>query len=140
MGHVKEILDRVPPPILYHYTDQHGLLGILKSKEIWASHTQYLNDAREFRHAVGLVKKEVEGMLKDATGLRRDLLLEMQEAVKTSIETINVCVCSFSEERDILSQWRALRRRVRRVLYRISGRVLEGRKRPRKLLAGAMPI
>lgn len=49
--HVKEILNRTPPAILYRYTTQRGLLGIISSKEIWATHTQYLNDAREFRHA-----------------------------------------------------------------------------------------
>jgi hypothetical protein len=49
---VKEILNRHPPGILYHYTTQTGLLGIITSGEIWASHTQYLNDVREFPHAI----------------------------------------------------------------------------------------
>ena len=48
-----------PPAILYHYTTQQGLLGIIRDKEIWASHTQYLNDAREFRHALDLIKEEL---------------------------------------------------------------------------------
>jgi hypothetical protein len=107
MGSVKEILDRVPPPILYHYTNQHGLLGILDSKEIWASHTQYLNDANEFRHAIKLVRKELERMIKVTKGLQRALLKEMLEAVFERLEAINVCVCSVSENGDLLSQWRA---------------------------------
>jgi hypothetical protein len=108
MGSVREILERQPPPILYHYTTAAGLLGILKSKEIWATHTQYLNDAREFRHAVSLVKTELEAMLEGArTSLETAFLKEMQEAVSDSLEGINVCVCSFSEVGDQLSQWRA---------------------------------
>ena len=101
MSHVKEILDRIPPPVLYHYTNQHGLLGILKSKVIWASHTQYLNDSDEFRHAIKLVRKELERMINkdEPEGLQRDLLNEMLEAIFERIETINVCVCSFSEAR-----------------------------------------
>jgi DUF2971 family protein len=31
----------------------------------------------------------------------------MQNALLAGIETINVCVCSFSEQADLLSQWRA---------------------------------
>jgi hypothetical protein len=55
---VKEHLYRQPPDILYHYTTQPGLLGIIRTQEIWASHTQYLNDAREFRHAIAVVEDE----------------------------------------------------------------------------------
>jgi hypothetical protein len=43
-----ELATDSPPPILYHYTSQDGLLGILDSKSIWASKVQYLNDEQEF--------------------------------------------------------------------------------------------
>jgi hypothetical protein len=36
-----------PPPVIYHYTDAVGLLGIVRSKEIWASHAAFLNDSSE---------------------------------------------------------------------------------------------
>ena len=36
-----------PEGLLYHYTTQHGLLGILKQKCIWATHIRYLNDTSE---------------------------------------------------------------------------------------------
>lgn len=32
---------------LYHYTDQKGLEGILKSQSFWATHYKYLNDQKE---------------------------------------------------------------------------------------------
>ncbi len=105
---VKEILDRHPPDILYHYTTQNGLLGIINAKEIWASHTQYLNDFREFGHAIDIVKEELspmkQGTLDDD---QAELLREMEEALMKGIEGINVCVCSFSADGDVLSQWRA---------------------------------
>jgi hypothetical protein len=108
MGSVKEILHRDPPGILYHYTNQAGLLGIINTKEIWASHTQYLNDQREFRHAIDIAKAELESMLHaPAYAEHRVLLEEMQIAIAESIESVNVCVCSFSENGDLLSQWRA---------------------------------
>jgi hypothetical protein len=40
------------PDILYHYTTQEGLLGILKEGVIRASSIQHLNDSSEFTYAV----------------------------------------------------------------------------------------
>jgi hypothetical protein len=39
--------EQAKPELLYHYTTQHGLLGILKQKCIWATHIRYLNDTSE---------------------------------------------------------------------------------------------
>ena len=36
-----------PEGLLYHYTTQKGLLGILDKKCIWATHLRYLNDTSE---------------------------------------------------------------------------------------------
>jgi hypothetical protein len=48
----QEHLDAVdrskPEGLLYHYTDQKGLLGIIENKCIWATHVRYLNDESEF--------------------------------------------------------------------------------------------
>ena len=33
--------------MLYHYTSLEGLLGVINSKSIWASHCKYLNDSLE---------------------------------------------------------------------------------------------
>ena len=39
--------------------------------------------------------------------LARKCLTAMEESVISGMESINVCVCSFSERGDVLSQWRA---------------------------------
>jgi hypothetical protein len=107
MSTVRALLTPDPPPILYHYTTPAGLLGIIDKKEIWASHTQYLNDQREFQHAVGIIQQEIAAMKKVRQhDQHRDLLDEMASVLKDS-GSVNVCVCSFSEDGDILSQWRA---------------------------------
>ena len=94
---------------LYHYTTQSGLLGIIRSREMWVTHTQYLNDRREFVHAVDLVRAEISRLLaaspKDSS--RTENLNRMEQALQWTPESINVCVCSYSEEQDSLSQWRA---------------------------------
>lgn len=107
MSNVKEILHREPPPVLYHYTTQQGILGIIDKKELWATHTQYLNDSREFHHAIGLVKEELRDLKLNPSYREKGAFLNDMEKALAGFGTMNVCVCSFSEQGDLLSQWRA---------------------------------
>src|SRR5437667_1531135 len=109
---LNDVLSRIPDKPLYHYTTQAGLLGIINAREIWATHTQYLNDRREFLHAVDLVRNEIQRLAQETPNhsdqpAREQMLQRMQEALSRSPENMNVCVCSFSEDSDSLSQWRA---------------------------------
>lgn len=110
MSAIHELFDQLspePPLELHHYTNQAGLLGIVQNKEIWATHTQYLNDSREFIHAIHLAKQIIEVRSEDEeSATRRQALTEMAESLDGH-ESINVCVASFSEDSDSLSQWRA---------------------------------
>jgi hypothetical protein len=40
----EKLQKREPPKVLYHYTDQTGLLGIITSGELHATKVQYIND------------------------------------------------------------------------------------------------
>jgi len=106
LGIFKDEWSRDPTKTLYHYTAQAGLLGIIKDQAVWATHTQYLNDTKEYRHAVDVATAEINKRLVHAVGDSHRILSDMAEGVK-GIENTNVCVCSFSEDRDSLSQWRA---------------------------------
>lgn len=102
------VLSPTPNRPLYHYTNQKGLMGIVGSKSIWVTHTQYLNDRREFVHAVDFARIEIEKRLDtEPAGVRRVKLEAILKELFYSPASINVCVCSFSERRDSLSQWRA---------------------------------
>lgn len=103
---LEEVLSRTPTVPLYHYTGQAGFIGIVEKTEIWATHTQYLNDRREYLHAVDMVRERIRALLPSADETGRAILADMEVGL-TGIEGMNVCVCSFSEERDSLSQWRA---------------------------------
>ncbi len=52
--------------ILYHFTNQQGLLGIVENKEIWATQIQYLNDTSEYRYTLELAQRELEENLHKA--------------------------------------------------------------------------
>jgi hypothetical protein len=106
---LNEVLSQTPPDILYHYTDQDGLLGIIKNREIWASHHQCLNDTQEFLHAKSLIGKVIDERKSGVDCETLNLLDEMKSTLEgvRGNEEVNLFVASFSENGDSLSQWRA---------------------------------
>lgn len=102
------VYSQSPPPVLYHYTNQAGLLGILKSRAVWATHTQYLNDRSEYSHASQLARRQISQKTRDAGTSDEDIeILEVMQNALIGVERLCVCVFSLSEDRDSLSQWRA---------------------------------
>jgi hypothetical protein len=65
-----------PPDIIYHYTSQDGLVKILKTKLLWASHILYLNDQKEFQHAFELTKEKLKGALLNCKSTARRATLK----------------------------------------------------------------
>lgn len=89
---------------LYHYTSLNGILGILESRTIWATHASYLNDASEFFHGLSFAKR-VAGEIY----MEDDYLEAFGWAVRHGLEAVSadsLYVASFSEKADLLSQWR----------------------------------
>ena len=92
---------------IYHYTNQTGLLGIVKTRELWASKIQCLNDTTEFRHGLNhiryiLKQREAEA----ADPIERNYIAAIWDHVERW-SMLNVFVVSFSGSPDLLSQWRA---------------------------------
>ena len=50
--------------VLYHYTSEDGLKGILESQCLWATHYSHLNDTTEIGHFRGELKKRLRPRLK----------------------------------------------------------------------------
>jgi hypothetical protein len=100
-----EKLQRIEPPnVLYHYTDQTGLLGILTSGELHATKVQYMNDSTEFGRAVDLAKNRMKAHVANMTEEDRQILEYVIDNLDR-ISYINVCVVSFCKNPDLLSQW-----------------------------------
>lgn len=96
---------RKPPERLYHYTTLSGALGIIGSHSLWLTKIQCLNDTRELRHALDLAKQVASELVENNRG--EDLtILERFAAQLGSFENVNICVGSFCENSDLLSQWR----------------------------------
>lgn len=89
-----------PEPVLYHYTNFFGLAGIATSKSMWCSQIHYLNDTSELIHGLKLLKRVCSEYSCDF-----DFLSNVAERVM-AYKGVSVYVCSFTEEEDLLSQWR----------------------------------
>jgi hypothetical protein len=92
--------------LLFHYTDQNGFMGIVRNTELWATKIQYLNDSSEFYLATNIAKQILQEMIVYEED--KDVVFRMRRFICSldNIKHINVCVCSLSEEGDLLSQWR----------------------------------
>jgi hypothetical protein len=91
---------------LYHYTDQNGFLGILENKEIWATKIQYLNDAKEYHLAKEIAERALKSLLRNPEYKNDHFRIERFIYNLDNYIGNNLCVSSFSEEGDLLSQWR----------------------------------
>lgn len=102
------------PDKLYHYTTQKGLFGIIEDKCIWATDIRYLNDSTEWFGGIALFLKALKKEKEKRENSDEKKLLSL---IKNSLETLkffenekmknSVYLCSFSEDKDHLSQWRA---------------------------------
>lgn len=95
---------------LYHYTDQNGFMGIVLNQELWASKIQYLNDEKEYRLALDLANSHLKKLIKNSNDRALKTRLNYYLGVTKNIQNINICVCSLTENGDLLSQWRGYSR------------------------------
>jgi len=106
-----KIRNRKKPPTLFHYTTPIGLLGISHSKNIWATDIRFLNDKKELHHILDITHSILDDFYKvdDNPEKIRELNYDFIEGLRINLLrewSSEVYVASFTEEGDILSQWR----------------------------------
>jgi hypothetical protein len=120
------------PRLVYHYTRATGLKGIVKHRNLWASHLRYLNDSQE--HLV-VYQKAVQYLdritvVRNLANSHRTLTGAIRETLETSSlgtpkpHPSDRFVVSFSELGDDLSQWRAYGRLGQAYALGFSGEML----------------
>jgi hypothetical protein len=103
----EEITSEIPTTLLYHYTSQTGIIGIVRNKSIWATDIQYLNDAAELQNAIELVRKEFRKK-RELESQESAIIDEFSNHFESGLTNFLIyCVFSLSEEGDLLSQWRS---------------------------------
>lgn len=100
---------QVQAPTLSHYTNTDGLLGICRSNTIWATCSEYCNDASEGVYALSLARVGLDQFFqnRELTQNGRDLRSHLEGYLSPAATREDVYVASFCESSDLLSQWRA---------------------------------
>lgn len=97
-----------------HYTTANALISIVQSEQLWATNIKFLNDEQEFLHAITLAKEVINKSTENAEKIKAnrsaydDFIKEVTKALENldTYHAENIFTCSFSEEKDLLSQWR----------------------------------
>jgi hypothetical protein len=112
------------PPLIYHYTNDVGLKGILETGEVWLSDIFYLNDPSELRHGYSHVVNTLAEKAENGPPEAK-LFAEHFAAASGLQEIAHFFVCSFSSDGDELGQWRAYADNGRGYALGFDGKALE---------------
>ena len=108
MRTIEDLFSEVPKVTLYHYTGIGGLLGIVESRTLWASHIYYLNDAAEIVYARDVLKELVGKRINTAPEEEHEFLAQFNHWLNTfSQNAFHLFIFSLTEEPNLLSQWRS---------------------------------
>ncbi|NLX19177.1 MAG: DUF2971 domain-containing protein [Desulfobulbus sp.] len=102
----RELYADTPLSTLYHYTTFTGLLGIVRSRTLWASDIRYMNDSAELRHTADLIAAEVRERIEGGQ-VNSSLLSQFADWVAHRITNGHMLFgASFRSHGNLLSQWR----------------------------------
>jgi hypothetical protein len=95
-------------PLLYHYTDGPGLLGILDSGTIRLTDIYGLNDPSEIRHGVEMACNVIDEVTKGQHPAAELFAQQFSDLIQGNVEKLGrVFIACFSRDGDDLGQWRA---------------------------------
>jgi len=92
---------------LFHYSNSQGIKGILDEGVFWATDANYLNDYKEIQLGISYANGWLE---KNKTSIEQEVATKLKLNFNPnpgSQSGQRMFVCSFSTEKDSLSQWRA---------------------------------
>lgn len=96
-----------PPKNLYHYTTINGAYGIISSKSLWMTKIKFLNDESELSFCIKFFQHRLNLFIKKLADKDKIDFLSQSSERLNSFENINICIASFCEDSNLLSQWRS---------------------------------
>lgn len=110
---------RAIPDTVFHYTNAHGLIGIVESCKVWASDHRFLNDEQESVYGRKELIERISGMENPVSNPGHWAHHLGEPAIETFDSYVNMALAEFQEARspvyvtcfcesgDLLGQWRA---------------------------------
>jgi hypothetical protein len=92
--------------VLYHYTGFMGFQSIVSTKTLRASSLHHMNDATEFSYAKEIAASVAKEILDQNAAPEQREVLELFCAHAANITPVPIFASCFSEDGDLLSQWR----------------------------------
>lgn len=91
--------------ILYHYTSAKVIKSILENRSFWCTDVNFVNDALEIKYGKKIIKERLNCYLENIKGYNEETVLKLLLQF-VDINFYDTYIACFSEEDDILSQWR----------------------------------
>ena len=101
---------RSPPGLVYHYCDANALLHILQTRQLWATDTNYLNDRDELVSLFKNIERHIRVQRRKESKYLAEQFRQVgafDAGFRSNLIGLGVYVACFSEDGDVLSQWRA---------------------------------
>jgi hypothetical protein len=99
-----EVLQVPASPILYHYTSQAGLLGIVAKRVLWATNMAYLNDVSEYEYGRNVIRAALKKRQAGAPEKNQNFIEETKSVFESKAR--DFFLTALTEAGDLLSQWR----------------------------------
>jgi hypothetical protein len=112
-GEINKLVDKVNerplPPMIFHYTNDSGLKGILEGGNLWLTNITNLNDPTELKYGFSHAIKFMNERAESGHEVTRNFARRFEEFMGGGhVEKIaHHFVCCFSSEGDDLGQWRS---------------------------------
>ena len=109
-GELWRLLSRPRPSHLYHYTGPAGVIGILKSRALWAGRPADMNDSTEQLLAHAFAQESLARLVFPRRSFGEGMVqyaLENIAGPRTWGESSRAYTVSLTSEMDSLEQWRA---------------------------------
>ncbi|RAP32728.1 hypothetical protein DID80_08535 [Candidatus Marinamargulisbacteria bacterium SCGC AAA071-K20] len=97
-----------PPKTVYHYASLSAMMGIIENKCIWATDIRYLNDLKELVGIIDLLNSVINKNWAKYSLFDTAMFRQFKDWLKLRVGDGNmIFTCSFSENGNLLSQWRS---------------------------------
>ena len=90
--------------IVYHYTTLENFISIIENQSFFFTNLNYLNDRKEYDHGVEIILETIK--VYEASESKLKILKIVEENLESIYKSSRYIAC-FSNNGDLLSQWRA---------------------------------
>ena len=90
IGKHHAMYDKKLPNIIFHYTNLHGIVGIVESKTFWLTKASYLNDYSEVNFFIDRLNYMINNL--PTFGVSTELLDSVQKIILQTVFILKHCI------------------------------------------------